>query len=101
MFLCSYFRFFVWLFICNALFVGSFLFGESGGRGGGEGAERLFVCLFSGLVNRRGPYYYHVDLCNESCSFGRPSVDHPFCVAKTLMLDITRGLSNQRVSYLP
>ena len=35
-------------------------------------------------------------VCYESCSPGRPS-----CVAKTLMLDITRKLFNQMFAYLP
>ena len=39
------------------------------------------------------PYEYHIDLCNESCSSGRP-VGRPSCVAKVSILDITCKLFN-------
>ena len=46
------------------------------------------------------PYEYHMDLCNESCSFGRSAIWLPYG-AKTLMLNITSKLFNQIFSYLP
>ena len=37
------------------------------------------------------PYEYHMGLCNESCSSGRPA-ECPSCVSKTLTLDVTSKL---------
>ena len=47
--------------------------------------------------NFADPYEYHIDICNESCSSGRPAVLR----AKTLVFDITRKLFYQIFSYLP
>ena len=41
-----------------------------------------------------------VSFCNESCSFTW-AASRPFCVAETLMLDITHRLFSQFFSYLP